>query len=302
MHSPAFTVLLPINRPPELLPLAIESVLAQKDAIFELFVVCDGAPISTIECAKSYARRDKRIHVFPFEKGERHGEAHRHSVLKEAKGPFVAQLGDDDLWFPDHLSTLGRLLERVDFGNLIQVELAYDTSIQVHLGDLADLEIRRRMLNEKFNFFGPTVAGYRLSAYKRLPIGWSPAPADLWTDLHMWRKFLIRDDLTFGTSFSIQSVKFSAEQRKAMSLSERAVEIANWVRFFADARGRDEFIECGFKAALRYLDATRKKSDDLLAESERSLASTAANLRALEERYQAVIEELNSFQKTVRAD
>ena len=207
-----FTVLLPVNRPPDLLPFAIDSVLAQQGAEFELFVVCDSAP-ATVECAKAFAARDPRVRVFAFEKGERHGEAHRHTALAEARAPFVAQIGDDDLWFPDHLATLGRLLDRVDFGNLLQADLSVNGAIHVHTGDLADPAVRRRMLDEAFNFFGPSAAGYRLSAYRRLSVGWSPAPPDLWTDLYMWRKFLVREDFTFGTAFAIRLVKLSAQDR-----------------------------------------------------------------------------------------
>lgn len=222
--APLFTILLPVHRPPALLPFAIETVLAQTMPSFQLFVVCDGAPGETVDCARAFAARDPRVHVFPFDKGERHGEAHRHAVLARASSRFVAQIGDDDLWFPDHLEELALLLDRVDFGNLLQAELSPQGDVVVHLGDLADPEIRRRMCQEAWNFFGPTTAGYRLSAYRCLPTGWSPAPADVWTDLHMWRKFLQRNDLAFGTRFTVQAVKLSAGHRQHMTLDERVTE------------------------------------------------------------------------------
>src|SRR6202035_4475341 len=83
---PRFTVLLPVHRPPALLPFAIETVLAQEVDDFELFVICDGAPAETAACARDYARRDKRVRVFTFAKGERHGEAYRHQALTQAGG------------------------------------------------------------------------------------------------------------------------------------------------------------------------------------------------------------------------
>ena len=254
--APLFTVLLPVHRPPHLLPFAIDSVLAQSEPGFELVVVCDGAPRETIDCARAYAARDRRVVVRPFEKGERHGEAHRHAVLATAASRFVAQIGDDDLWFPDHLAELALLLDKVDFGNLLHAELSPQGAVDVHMGDLADPEIRRRMCEGAWNFFGPTCAGYRLSAYRCLPTGWSPAPPDVWTDLHMWRKFLQRQDLAFGTRFSVQAVKLSAGTRAGMPLEDRAAEHRAVAAQMTQEAERRNFQARAFQAMFKALFVT----------------------------------------------
>ena len=102
MSSSRFTVLLCVHREPALLPYAIESVLWQSHGDFELFVVCDGAPRETVDCARAFALRDPRLRVFDLEKSEGRGERHRDTVLAEASGGLVAHLAYDDLWFPDH--------------------------------------------------------------------------------------------------------------------------------------------------------------------------------------------------------
>ena len=66
------------------------------------------------------------------------------------------------------------------------------------------------------------LAGYRLSAYRQLAEGSTPAPPDLWTDLHMWRKFLSHGQLTPGTRFAIQSATFAMYARIGRSLEQRA--------------------------------------------------------------------------------
>ena len=237
-----------------MLPFAIRSVLAQQGAELELFIICDGAPDATVACAKTFAEQDPRIRVFAHDKGERHGEAYRHQALEYARGPFIAQIGDDDLWFPDHLITLARLLDLVDFGNLLQAEVSEHGAIHVHDGDLNAPRIRQRMLDEPFNFFGPSVAGYRLDAYRRLPV---PAPADVWTDLHMWRKFLSRQDLQFGTSFTICGVKLSAAQRQAMALTDRATELQVWARLLVDPEERKAFIERALRGLFQRREAAQ---------------------------------------------
>lgn len=172
--EPRFTILLPVIRPPAMLPYAVETVLAQNLADFELFIVGDGAPEETIACACSYAARDPRVKVFPFPKGEGCGEAHRHVALEQARGRYVAHIADDDLWFPNHLEEMEKLLTEVDFGHLIHVEVRADGSYEVLPSDLASARFRQRILEETFNTLGDTVTGYRLSAYRSLPEGWAP--------------------------------------------------------------------------------------------------------------------------------
>ena len=284
MDAPLFTVLLPVNRSPELLPFAVDSVLAQSEPRFELFILCDGPPRSTVACAEGLAARDPRIRVFDLPKGERHGEAHRHRALEAARGAYVAQLGDDDLWFPGHLMELAGLLDRADFGNLLQADIAPDGAVHAHPGDLADPAVRETMLTAAWNFFGPSCAGYRLEAYRRLPVGWSPAPSDVWTDLHMWRKFLARVDLAFATRLSVQCARLPASLRQHLTLEERAAENRALSERFASRRARADFRA----AALASWNANMLawKLGPTLAAS----AGQDALLRALQQTHEAALQ------------
>jgi glycosyl transferase family 2/uncharacterized protein DUF7024 len=216
--DPRFTILLPVIRPPAMLPFVIDTVLAQSVTDFELFVVGDGAPEATIACARSYAARDPRVKVFPFPKGAGCGEAHRHTALAQARGRFVAHIGDDDLWFPNHLEELEKLLTEADFGHLIHVEVRPDGSYEVLPSNLASAKFRQRILDEVFNTLGDTVTGYRLDAYRSLPEGWAPPPEMAFPDLKMWRKFLCRDNLSFGTRAVVTALIFADQKRLGMSL------------------------------------------------------------------------------------
>lgn len=224
--QPSFTILLCVVRPPDLIDLAIASVQAQTREDFELFVVCDGAPEATINAAREKAALDRRIRVFPFEKGERHGELHRDAVLREARGRFVCHIADDDLWLPHHLDGMAALLEEADFGHSFTLFLAPEVKPFLRLHDLADPAIRARLQTERWNYFGPTCAGYRLSGYRRLPVRWAPAPPEIWSDLHMWRKFLALPDISCATRFDVSTISFSAKSRRDMDLALRRVEMS----------------------------------------------------------------------------
>ncbi len=234
-----FTVLLPVVRPPDLLPFAVRSVQGQTVSDFELCIVCDGAPPETVAAARALARVDGRIRVFPFPKGERHGEAHRAAVMEGARSGFVAQIGDDDVWFPDHLAVLARGLRRADFVSVPQIVAraggGYDAR---SFGDLSDPADRARMrADPPWNFFGPSECGYRLSAYRTLPEAWTPAPRSLPTDLFMWRKFLARPDLRFLTIFEPTGIKPPAQDWDDLPMEARAAAAARMLAEVEDPAG-----------------------------------------------------------------
>ncbi len=266
--TPRFTILLAIVRPPLFLPYAIDSVLAQTVEQFELFVVCDGAPPETIECAQERARRDPRIKVLIFPKGERIGEAHWHDALRSASGRYVAHIEDDDLWFPNHLEELEQLLQTADFGHLMHVWAKPDESIEALPADLAMLEFRQRMLHEEFNRFGFSVCGYRLDAYRRLPESWAPGPMELWPDLDMWRKFLRRDDFKFGTRMAVTALVLASDFRVQISLEERARESRKWLNRILDERERAKIVESAWRSIVnKELQAESELSKIILAHS-----------------------------------
>lgn len=201
-----FTVLLPVVRPPIFLGGAIQTVLTQTLEDFELVIVCDGAPASTIEAAHEWARSDDRVSALVRPKGARHGEAHRHEALCAANGLCVAHIDDDGLWFPDHLAMLAALLSRADFAHTTHARVLPDGVLKFGAGNLANEASRQAMSNAVFNWFGIANAGYRLACYRALPLGWDPAPQGVPTDLHMWRKLVAEPSFSFATSLRITSL------------------------------------------------------------------------------------------------
>ncbi len=269
MSNPEFTILLPVHRPPALLPYAIASVLAQQRQDFELFIICDGAPPETVACAEDFARRDSRIRVFAHPKGARSGEEYRHRALQQARGRLVGHIGDDDFWLPNHLTELEHLLAEVDFGNLLHVEMDARGDVILIAGDLANPETRRRMMERTFNIFGMTVACYRLSAYRALPVGWSPAPPGLAPDLHMWRRFLAQGDLRFGSRAAVTTVKLAAGTRLDWSMERRAAEMAAWATRITDPGFKADLTQKVLDRLNTMYDASHRETNRLQAKLQR---------------------------------
>ncbi|MGE3855273.1 MAG: glycosyltransferase family 2 protein [Planctomycetota bacterium] len=239
-HDPLFTIMLPVTRPPALLPFAVESVKRQLCDSWELFIICDGGPPGTGEMARQFAADDPRIRARVHPKGQRHGEAYRHLVLQEARGQYVAQIADDDLWFPDHLTELERLLREVDFGATLSVNIDAQQVPQMNTRGFDSAEVRQQLLVRGFTIPGPTPTGYRMSAYHQLPEGWAPAPEGVPTDIHMWRKFIRVPGLTFGTRFALTAINFGSPNRTTWTLEQREEETRRWfARFDDDGSVRD---------------------------------------------------------------
>jgi glycosyltransferase involved in cell wall biosynthesis len=79
---------------------AVESVLAQTVADFELLVVDDASPLPVREALADI--RDSRVRII---RRERNGgpAAARNSALRSARAVLVSQLDADDIWEPDYL-------------------------------------------------------------------------------------------------------------------------------------------------------------------------------------------------------
>jgi glycosyltransferase involved in cell wall biosynthesis len=88
---------------------AIESVLAQRYANWELIVVDDGSVDRTPEIVARCAKHDGRITLIRQPNG---GEAKaRNTALEAMRGEFVAFLDADDVYQPDHLEGMVQYLQ-----------------------------------------------------------------------------------------------------------------------------------------------------------------------------------------------
>ena len=225
----AATILLPTHSQVRPLAVAIESALAQTMRDFELLIVGDGATAATRAVAQRFVAADPRVRFLDCPKGPRKGEVHRHVALQQARGRFVAYLGDDDLWFPTHLEVLGALLDDADFGHTLQIGINQDAKVVVMAADLENPGFRRRMLTELYNRFDLTFAGHTLAAYHRLPQGWVTTPADFpWTDLYMWRQFLGQDWCRAKSAMVPTGINTWTHLRPHLTDDQRADELIAW--------------------------------------------------------------------------
>ncbi|MEW6263561.1 MAG: glycosyltransferase [Thermodesulfobacteriota bacterium] len=105
--QPKVTVLISTFNRPDYLREAIASVVNQRMGDWELLVMNDGG-VDAAHVVEEFA--DKRIRYFPDTVNK--GAAVRFNFgLAQARAEYVTYLGDDDLFYPNHLEVLSRALD-----------------------------------------------------------------------------------------------------------------------------------------------------------------------------------------------
>ena len=105
---PRVSVVLPVYNGEKYLAEAIDSILSQSFADFELILVDDGSQDSSIHVMRAYEQRDARVCVYQLENNMGMADA-RNFGIEHARGEYVTTMDCDDISLPQ------RLQMQVDF-------------------------------------------------------------------------------------------------------------------------------------------------------------------------------------------
>lgn len=245
------TVLIPTHDHGPLLLHSARSALAQTVEEIELFIIGDGVPDVTREIV-SELKQDERVRFFDNPKGPRHGEIYRHAALQEARGKIVCYLSDDDLWFPEHVACMRRLLVSADFAHALPIYIDERGEIAFYVGDLTIPQYRESLLSG-VNFVALSCGAHTTGMYRRLPHGWRTTPTGVPTDLYMWQQFLSEPGCraTGGTRPTVLNLPRSLRR-------DQLPELEKWSRNLQDPGWRDAF-------TLKVLDElVRTRADEAM--------------------------------------
>jgi glycosyltransferase involved in cell wall biosynthesis len=97
--SPEVSVVMPCHNAERTLRQAIESVVGQSFANWELIVIDDGSTDGSSAMLREFSSLDDRIRVYRNEQASGAARA-RNRGLAEARGRYIAFLDSDDAWLP----------------------------------------------------------------------------------------------------------------------------------------------------------------------------------------------------------
>ena len=109
-RKPAVSVVMPVYNTEKYLAEAIESILAQTFADFELIIVDDASQDGSAAISRSFAERDSRIRVIELAENGGHGAA-RNVGLAAASGEYFTSQDSDDISLPERFQKQVKLLQ-----------------------------------------------------------------------------------------------------------------------------------------------------------------------------------------------
>jgi len=240
----AASVILQTSNHGEALRPAVESALKQTLQDLELIIVGDNCDPETRAVAQDLAASDPRVR-FQDNHGNSERAASLHNAVGEARGGFVAYLDGYGLWLPNHLQTLDDLLKEVDFAHGLHAGLDKNGALGFLACDLANPDLRHRLVSSDQSRFDSLFVGHRVDAYRRLPGGWHATPADAkWPDIAMWRQFLAEPWCRARSTPDVTGLSLSTYLRLYLPKDGRVDELKRWRANFedpawvADFRGR----------------------------------------------------------------
>jgi GalNAc5-diNAcBac-PP-undecaprenol beta-1,3-glucosyltransferase len=225
------TVIVPTHDHGPMLLRSVRSALEQTVRDLEIFIIGDGVPDLTRDIVAELMH-DPRVRFFDRPKGPRVGEHYRHAILAEAHGEIVCYLSDDDLWLPQHVETLARLLERADFAHSVPVQVEPGGVLASLTIDLA-LPRYRELILSGINRIPLSTAGHSLAMYRRLPHGWRTTPAGIATDLYMWQQFLADPHCQGLSGMRPTAIGFPSPPRRDWPTDQRLAEMDRWIEKLA---------------------------------------------------------------------
>jgi hypothetical protein len=206
--APATTVIIPTYNWSAALRCSIASVLAQTDPDFELLVIGDACTDDSADVARSFADPRVQWHNLPARVASQSGP--NNHGLSLATGRYIAYLGHDDVWHPDHLRSLISCVEETGSDLVCSMALLYGppgSGIRAVTGALVDGRDRA------VDFYPPTSLLHRRALTERMGAWKLPADCAVPVDAEFLERAR-QHETRISSSGRLTAFKFNASWRR----------------------------------------------------------------------------------------
>jgi hypothetical protein len=253
---PRFTILIPTFDHEDTIQFPLNCLREQTRQDYEVFIIGDGVGTHMEGRLRALAEKDPRITFLSFPKHPSRGEPHRHQVLLQAKGEIVCYLTDRDLWMPNHLEEMERLLESADFAHSLGLHIMPGDEFKFFPVELND-SFDRWSVQCQQNRIPLSCSAHRMEFYRRLPRGWETTPKGKPTDWHMFQQFLEHPDCRVCSGVYPSALTFPSPPRLGLIVAQRLDELSRWKERISTPEKSTQLTAEILQMAVRNLHAER---------------------------------------------
>ena len=234
MNNYLVSIIMPNYNGERFLSQTLESVLNQTYQNWELLFIDDGSTDNSVEIAKSYAQKDKRISISftQFPKIVKGPASARNTAFSIAKGKYFAFLDSDDIW---HKTKLERQLDFMTANNVALCYCWYDVinennEIVGEVKPITSVNYKELLKDQRI---GTLTAIYDAKKYSNLKID----PTDIAADLSLWLQILKNGETAYCiaeklASYRLVSGSLSSNKLKAIGYYWNVVRNIEKLNFF----------------------------------------------------------------------
>lgn len=118
MSTINFSIVIPLYNKEKSINRAIDSVVSQENKNFELIIINDGSTDDSLIQASSY--NDPRIKI--ISQANQGVSSARNLGIKNAKHLWIAFLDADDMWLPEHLTELEKIIKKIPDAGMVATQ------------------------------------------------------------------------------------------------------------------------------------------------------------------------------------
>ncbi|MFO1483702.1 MAG: glycosyltransferase [Verrucomicrobiaceae bacterium] len=231
-EPPRVSVIIPTWNWSSALRCSIPTVLWQTFTDFELLVIGDGCTDDSVEVVASFTDKRVRWHNLPQNAG--HQFAPNNAGMAMARGEYIAYLGHDDLWLPEHLASLVAVADETGS------DLAFSGILMIGPQQSGKRAVAGLLSNEGDHsgpvFTPPSAILHRRDVGVALG-GWRPPnECVLPPDMDFFRRCWDHRSRVVGTG-RISVIKFNASWRTNSYLIRDTSDQTNWLERIRSEKG-----------------------------------------------------------------